>query len=203
MLEQARTSARKAGAANASFENADAQTAPLPRARFDLLFSRFGVMFFGDPTAAFTNLRSSLKPGARLTFVCWRPVQENPWMFVPVMAAAQHIAMPPPPAPDAPGPFGFADTERVRTILTGAGFTDIAFEAADEKVDVGGGSGLDATVDFLLQMGPTGNAVREAGASPEVLKNVSAAVRESLLPYQTPDGIRMDAAVWIVTAKNA
>src|SRR5262249_38336345 len=116
MLERARQTAREQGV-NARFEHADAQTHAFAPASFDVLFSRFGVMFFADPTAAFANLRSALRPGGKLAFVCWQSLAENPWMLVPLGAAFQIIPPPPMPAPDAPGPFAFADQSRVRSIL--------------------------------------------------------------------------------------
>ena len=200
MLEQARQAARAAKLDNVSVENADAQTAKLPPSRYDLLFSRFGVMFFIDAAAAFANLRKSLKPSGRLAFVCWRGVQDNPWMFVPVMAAAQHIVMPPPPAPGAPGPFSFAETERVSSILTKAGFADVSFAEVNETLTIGGKVKLEQTVEFLLQMGPTATIVRDSADS--VRKNVAAAVLEAIRPYSTPEGVRMASGAWIVTARN-
>ncbi|MBI1814419.1 MAG: class I SAM-dependent methyltransferase [Deltaproteobacteria bacterium] len=201
MLDRARADARAAGLHNAQFEEADAQTHALPRAHFDLVFSRFGVMFFSDPTAAFANLQSALRPGGRVAFVCWQALPENPWMFVPLMAAAQYIQLPAPPEPGAPGPFAFADAERVRGILTGAGFVDVAIDPHNEVLAIGAGLDLDRTVDFLLQMGPTGNALRQAAGEVN-LAAVSAAIAEALRAYQTPQGVRMPSAAWIVTARK-
>jgi SAM-dependent methyltransferase len=200
MLERARASAAAAGLKQATFENADAQTATLPSRRYDLLFSRFGVMFFIDPPAAFANLRSALKPGGRVAFVCWRQLFDNPWMFVPFMAAAPHLSLPPPPAPDAPGPFAFADPERVKGILEKAGFVDVALEQVSQPLRIGAGRSVEETVEFLLQMGPTANAVRDA--SPEVRGAIAKAVGEALQPYVTPEGVRMDSSSWLVTARN-
>jgi SAM-dependent methyltransferase len=200
MLERAREAARGAAVSNARFENADAQTVALPRAAFDVLYSRFGVMFFTDPPRAFANLRAALSPGARLAFVCWRALPENPWMMIPLMAAVQHLQLGPPPAPDAPGPFAFADAERVRGILAAAGFAGIAFEQVDETLTVGGKTSLEETVDFLLQMGPTGAALRQEG--PEKRDQVAAAVRDAVRPYHGPEGLRMASSAWIVTARN-
>jgi len=203
MLAQARKAAQVAGLSNVHFENADAQSASLPTARHDVLYSRFGVMFFENPSKAFTNLRASLKPRARLAFVCWRTLAENPWMFIPVMAAAQHIPMPPPPGPDAPGPGSFADPSRVRRILSEAGFTEVSLAELNQTLTIGGRSDLKQTVEFLLQMGPTGNAIRDAGADAGVLEKIKASVLEALRPYQTPDGVRMGSAAWIVTARSS
>ena len=137
MLERARERARTQGAA-ARFELADAQTHAFAPAIVDVIFSRFGVMFFTDPTAAFANLRRALTPGGRLAFVCWQALPDNPWMFVPLGAALQYLPTPPLPGPDAPGPFSFADPGRVRTILAGAGFRDVAFEDVREVLTLVG-----------------------------------------------------------------
>lgn len=200
MLERARQSAANQGLRQATFENADAQTASLPKQRFDLLFSRFGVMFFNDPPAAFTNLRSSLKRGGRLAFVCWRPIFDNPWMMVPFMAAMPHLPPMTPPAPDAPGPFAFADPDRVRSILTTAGFTNVDLEEVTQTLNIGAGTSVEQTVEFLVQMGPTANAVRDA--SPEVRQKVIDSVTEALRPFDSPDGVRMSSSTWVVTARN-
>jgi len=93
MLERARARAAAAGAAQVAFLAADAQTAPLEPAAFDLLVSRFGVMFFTDPTAAFANLRRALRPGGRVTFVCWQKIADNPWLLVPLGAVAQELPL--------------------------------------------------------------------------------------------------------------
>ena len=120
-------------------------------------------MFFAAPDAAFANLHQALRPGGRLGFVCWQQLPDNPWMFVPFMAAAPHLTLPPPPAPDAPGPFAFADQDRVRGILERAGFADVAFEDHRATLTVGGDGSLDRAVDFLLQgVGPTSAAMRQA-----------------------------------------
>ena len=200
MLARAREAATQAGLKNVSFVNADAQTHAFAPDSFDLLFSRFGVMFFAHPDRAFANLLKALRPGGRLAFVSWQGVHLNPWMFVPMMAASQHVTIPVPSNPHAPGPFAFADTERVRDILTDAGFTDLGFEELQDTVTVAGGSDLDQTVQFLLQMGPTGQAMREAAAG--TLDAVTAAIREALQSYVTPDGVRMEAAAWIVTGRR-
>src|SRR5436309_3791163 len=199
MVARAADSAREAGLANVRFENADAQTHRFPAAEFDLLYSRFGVMFFADPTAAFTNLRSALRPGGRLAFICWQPLRENPWLAVPLAAAARHLTLPPPPAPDAPGPFSLGDPERVRGILSPAGFADVRLEDLRETLTIGGGA-LDQAVEFVLQMGPTGAALREA--DPAVRPAVAAAVRAALAPFHTPAGVRMASAAWVVTGRS-
>jgi len=198
MLSQARARAAAAGLANVNFENADAQTQQISPPAFDIVFSRFGVMFFVEPAAAFTNLRRHLRSGGRLAFVCWQSLAENPWMFIPLMAAAQHVQLPSPPPPEAPGPFAFADDARVTAILSSAGFTDIAFESLKETLVIAAGADLDQAVDFMLQLGPTAQILRDA--DPALLHPVRAAVRDALAPYSTAQGIEMPGAAWMVTA---
>ena len=170
------------------------------RAAADVCFSRFGVMFFADPVAAFSNLHMAMLPGGRLGFVCWQSLPENPWMLVPAMAAAQHVVLPVPTSPDAPGPFAFADADRVRGILERAGFSSVAIDGHRTTLRVGGADGIDQAVDFMLQMGPAGAALREA--DPGVRGTVAAAVREAIAPYHTAHGVRMGGAAWIVTARR-
>jgi SAM-dependent methyltransferase len=199
MLERARQQAREQQVA-ARFEQADAQTHPFPPASADVVFSRFGVMFFADPTAAFANLRRTLAPGGRLAVVCWQALPENPWMFVPLGAALQFLPPPPMMTPDAPGPFAFADRARVGKILTDAAFGDVQFEDVRRTLRIGAGADVDQTVEFLLQMGPAAAALRES-PDPELVPRVAAAVRTALQPYVTADGVRMDSASWVVTAR--
>lgn len=199
MLQQARKTATAAGVTNVRFLQADAQTHQLEAKSAEAVFSRFGVMFFADPRAAFRNLRGALSPSGRVAFVCWRSFPENPWVTVPMMAALQHITMPAPPPPDAPGPFAFADPDRLRSILTDAGFAQVQLESVDETLNVGGGADLDRTVSFLMDMGPTARLMREA--DPKLLPVVAAAMRSALEPYHGPKGVRMTGAVWIVRAE--
>ncbi len=199
MLDEARRRARDFTPA-VRFELADAQTHVFAPASVDVIFSRFGVMFFIDPTAAFANLHRALSPDGRLAFVCWRSLPENPWLFVPLGAALQHLPPPPVPAADAPGPFAFADPNRVRGILDGAGYRDVQIDPVDEELTIGGGAAIDETVAFMLQMGPTAVLLRNAN-DPSLEARVADAIRDALGPYVTPAGIRMQSASWIVTAR--
>jgi hypothetical protein len=106
--------------ANVDWQQADAATAALDG--FNLLVSNFGVTFFGDPVAAFAHMRSAASPGARMAFVCWRPVTENPWLKVPMDAVSRHLPPRPKPDPQAPGMFAFADPQRVFQVLTATGW---------------------------------------------------------------------------------
>lgn len=199
MVARARERVRDAGLAHVTFEQADAQTHPLSPAAYDLVYSRFGVMFFTDPVAAFRNLRGALSRGGRLAFVCWQALARNAWLSVPLQAAARHITLPPPSAPGTPGPFSFADPERVRGILGAAGFADVTLEDVQQTLTLGGGGGLDEVVRLLLEgVGPTSAALREA--PPEARERVGVAVREALEPFHHVDGVRMPSAAWVVRA---
>ncbi|MDH3520667.1 MAG: class I SAM-dependent methyltransferase [Myxococcales bacterium] len=201
MLARARERAAQGDFAQVRFTNADAQTHRFEPRAFDLVYSRFGVMFFADPRAAFSNLREALAPGGRLAFVCWQALEKNAWMRDPLDAIARHIALPPPPAPLAPGPFAFADAKRLRTLLAAAGFEHIAIEAVDRALHIAGGGPLGDAVTFLLEVGPAAAALREAGF--EKRGSVAAALREVLREHLTPSGVIMDAAAWIVSAERA
>ena len=194
MLNVARARTVPDGASDPQFVEADAQGAALGEAVFDAIFSRFGVMFFSDPTAAFTNLRRALKPTGRLTFVCWRPYQENLWMRLPMDAAQPFLPTPKPSDPTAPGPFAFSDDDRVRAILADAGFSDVTITPFNRLI---GGGSLEQTLDLTFRVGPLGAALR---AHPELAAGVEDAVKTVLADYETPDGVLMPAAVWIVEA---
>ncbi|MCE2987405.1 MAG: methyltransferase domain-containing protein [Phenylobacterium sp.] len=195
MLEVARSRAETAGLRNLTFHEADAQTAALPGDR-DAVFSRFGVMFFADPAAAFGNLRRSLRPGGRLAFVCWRPLAENLWMRLPAEAAAGLVPPAPPPEPGTPGPFAFADPDRVRRILAEAGFTGIDLTPHDEAI---GGLDLEGTVGMSFRVGPLGAILRERPDLAPVLRDrVSTAVS----PWLRGDADYMPSATWLVSARK-
>ncbi len=196
MLAHART--RATGIANIDFQNVDAESHALPESHFDLAFSRFGVMFFANPAAAFGNFLNALKPSGRLAFVCWRTAEENPWMTLPGKAAFEIIPPPEPMEPDAPGPFAFADSGRVGRILEQAGFTGVDIQPLDMRVIIGGAHDLDRAVANMMRVGRWAADLRNA--EQELRDRVAAAVREAMAPHHTPGGVEMDAAAWIVRA---
>lgn len=200
MLEDARARTGRAANDAGSIElvEGDAQVHAFEPGAFDLVFSRFGVMFFEDPVAAFRNLKGAAKVGGNLCFICWQAITKNPWMLVPAGAAAQHVEMPPPPPADAPGPFAFADAERLASMLEEAGWSDVACEDYSGELSVGQGRALSEIIEFLQQMGPAGNALREA--TPEARAKVTETMNDVLAPYYTGDALRMGFSTWIVRA---
>ena len=200
MLDRARSRATESGASNVTFEKADAQTFDFGLPRFDLVFSRFGVMFFDDPRAAFTNLRSALRSGGRLAFACWRDPEDNPWATTALDAVAKHIPVARPKA-GVSGPFGFADSDQVAKILGGAGFSTVDFEEMSGKIALGAGGSLDETVAHVLNFGIVAKALREAKVQDTT--EIAESIREAFAPYASTDGVRMDSAAWIVTARSS
>jgi SAM-dependent methyltransferase len=198
MLEVAKARADRAGIANVRFLESDAQTHRFEASSANAVFSRFGVMFFSDPVAAFANIRHALAPGGRLAFVCWRAMSENPLMTAPMLAAAPHLPEPPAPPGDpfAPGPFAFADRDRVFGILSHAGFADIEITPHDQPLTTGD---VEQTVEVSMRIGPLGRLLAER---PDLRARVVDAIREAVTPLATADGVFFDSATWIVTARK-
>lgn len=196
LIEAARKRAREPARANVRFEEGDAQTFPFPAKGFDLVFYRFGIMFFDDPEAAFRNLVKALRPGGRLSFVCWPAPQENQFMTIPIAAASRHVTLPAPGEPDEPGPFAFADPERVRRILSRAGFVEAETDRVIEKV---GGGTPDETARMLLELGPLSSILEEIDQKTRdaILEDIRTAVNG----FEASGRAWIDAAAWLVTAR--
>lgn len=185
------------------FRCANAATAPLPAASFDLLFSRFGVMFFDDPVAAFVHMRLALKPAGRLAFVCWRGAQENDWVRLP-MTAIRDIVQPAPADPNAPGPFAFGDRQRLDDILAASGFTAIDIAPFDTTISYGRGTSreeaVDDALDMAFQVGPLSRAL--ADRPDDIRAQAAEAVRTAFAGQPGETSVQIDGAAWIVTARN-
>jgi SAM-dependent methyltransferase len=196
MLECARGIAADDHITNVSFEAADVQVHLFEPAAFDAVISRFGTMFFSDPVTAFANVRRATRPGGRLAFVSWQPREANEWLVVPGAALAEHLPLPAPAAPGAPGMFAFAEPDRARQVLGDAGWRDIAISPRHVSMLVGGGGTLDDAVEFL-RTGSMGRTIL-AGAEPATATRALASVRDALAPFAGADGVRLGAAVWLV-----
>jgi SAM-dependent methyltransferase len=196
MLAHARERLRAFG--NTTCFLGDAAEAPLGDLGAELIVSRFGVMFFGDPAAAFANLRTGLAAGGRLRFACWRPIGENPWLRIPLHAVYEHVPRLPKPDPEEPGPFAFGDTARVTRILTAAGFTAPAFTPLDIQLDLAAGGTLEDAVIHSSSMGPAKRALMDQPDDTQAA--AIEAIRRALAPYASADGVKLPAAVWLVGA---
>lgn len=181
------------------FVLADATVYPFDPASFDLLVSRFGVMFFAEPALSFANLRRALRPSGRLAFACWREPRENPFFMAPLQAVYKHVAKLPQLGPEDPGPFSFASEARVNRILGEAGFQGIAMEPCNLALDIAVGRGLDAAVTGALEIGPAARALAEQ--PPDVVAAATKSIREALAPLVRGQAVLLDASIWIVTAR--
>ena len=197
MLDRARQVTPKQ--APVDYALADATVFPFDPESFDLLASRFGVMFFADPVRSFANLRRALRPTGRLAFACWREPRENPWMMTPLQAVYQHVPKLPQMAPEDPGPFAFASEQRVRRILGEAGFKDVALEACPLALDLAIGRGLEAAVQGALEIGPASRALD--GHPAEVRAAAANTVRETLARFVDGSSVRLPGSIWLVTAR--
>ena len=196
MLARARDRAQLTEQANIEFIVGDAAVKPLA-ADHDLIFSRFGVMFFSDPTAAFTNLHKGLKPEGRLCFLCWQPPRDNPWMST--AGAVINRFLPEPaekPDPRAPGPFAFADTEHVDSILAVAGFKNISINSVTATLHIA--DTLEAAIESQKSIGPLARALAELEGNAQ--REALAAATEALRDKMTPAGLDLGASCWLVQA---
>ncbi|MGH6872782.1 MAG: class I SAM-dependent methyltransferase [Rhizomicrobium sp.] len=185
----------RGAAAGANFLQSDAAT-HLFHPTHDLVFSRFGVMFFADPPAAFANIRKALKPSGRLAFVCWRDAKANAWASAP-MAAARDLVPPQPPAdPTAPGPFAFADRDRLARILETAGYRYVRVEPLDTTMYMG--ATVDDAAAQALNIGPLARAAMELDE--ETRGRIRERVKVALAEFATAKGVLPPAACWLAGA---
>ncbi len=199
MLAAARVRAAAMGSSNVQFRMHDVQDEPLEASSFDVAFSRFGVMFFSQPERAFAHVRRALVDGGRLGFVCFQGPFDNPMILQPVMAAAAHVEMLPPPGPTEPSPFSLADPERVRSLMRGAGFGDILIEAGPTSADLGSADDVESTARRALEQNP-GIAPGLAAASSTSRQAAIAAAAAVMSQHVTDGRIVMGASTWVVTA---
>lgn len=196
LLSVARERANKADLA-VDFIEADAGSASLGE-RFDAAFSRFGVMFFEAPANAFAHIRTEMHAHGRLTFVCWRSLDENIWAVTPIEAIQPMLKTPlARPDPDAPGPFALADGEKIQRILRDAGWRNIVLSRWDGGITIGGGGSLGETADFMLKIGPCARAIADQDLD---VGDAKQRLVDRLSPLYKNDGVVLPAACWLVTA---
>jgi SAM-dependent methyltransferase len=200
MVEEARAeTARAGGPANVAFEQADAQVHPFGDGAFDVVLSRFGVMFFDDPAAAFANLRRAVGAGGRLAFAAWQPVDVNQWIVVPMAAFAAVLGPPDLPGPGEPGPFSLDDPERVRSLLHGAGFASVEMGSLSHAMWLG--TDVDDAAGYMRGQSMARRMLE--GRSRAEADAAVAALRQALEPHVSGEGVVLDAHAWIVTARAA
>jgi SAM-dependent methyltransferase len=198
MLRKAARHAQQEGLTNVRFDHGDAQVHRFTPGAGDVAVSRFGVMFFTDPAAAFTNIAGGLRPGGRLVFVCWQNIAENEWIVVPGAAAAQHVPRPPLDDPTAPGPFSLGERDRIATVLRAAALGDVAIDPIAEPLWMG--RDVVHTIAFLKTTRIWNSLLRDA--DPPMVARVSQTVQAALEPDVTSDGLLLGSRAWLVTASR-
>ncbi len=185
-----------------SFVREDASNWPCQDVGADWLCSRFGVMFFAAPDRAFANLRLALHENGRMVFLCWRAVQENPWMSKPMRAMLALLPDPPPrPDPYAPGPFALADPDYLRAQLAAAGFADVSLHELDAEIPLGEDGSIAGAVDFIQHLGAFRDMLQDLSDAP-LIEDIRAAIAAELAPYAGTDGVLLPAACWLVQARR-
>jgi SAM-dependent methyltransferase len=197
MLARAEQLTKEEGLDNVRFERGDAQVHRFEPGAYDLAMSRFGVMFFNDPVAAFTNIASALRPDGRLALLVWQSIAANEWVSAMRDALAVGRDMPDPP-PGAPHPFSLADTDRARRILTEAGFTDVTFSASEQRWYMG--SDVDDAYDFVTGLMVIQMMVQDLDDATKgrAFDNLRATIAD----HRTADGVIFDSAAWVITARK-
>jgi len=191
LLERAEERCRAAGLTSLVFQEADAQVHPFEVAAFDLAISRFGVMFFADPVAAFANLASGLRPGGRMVVAAWSGLAGNPWFEIPRNAAIEVLGAPPPADPHAPGPLAFADAGRVVGLLEHAGLADC--EAMTEIVALKTSKDLSEVARLAGNIGPAARILRALEGTPADAERIVERIERGFRPYATDDGFAIPA----------
>ncbi len=199
LLALGRARAEVAGLTNTDWHLGDAQTDAVPGGPFDAALSRFGVMFFSDPIAAFANIHAQLRPGGRVTLVAWGPAAENPWFSLPARIAAERHGAPPPGDPRAPGPLAFADPDHVLPILRAASFQDAAAEPCDVALLHPGGAA--ALGELATEVGPAARILRLSGAGDADRAALREEVEAALRPFDGPLGASIPARIMVYSAR--
>ena len=189
---------RCAALENVTFHNADAQVHPFAPESMDILMSRFGVMFFNDPFAAFANLRTALRPGGRLHFACWASAERNQWFSLPLEIAKAHLGPPDPAPARAPGPLAFAEGDYVAEILSAAGFQDIRIELVETSV--ASPDSPERQAELYLRMGPAARLMAAKSPEPATVAALIAELTAALRDHATSDGVALGATVQYVAA---
>jgi SAM-dependent methyltransferase len=199
MIDRARHETATEGLPNVSFEQADAQVHPFVPHSIDVVISRFGVMFFDDPAAAFANIRRAVTAGGRLAFVCWQSLPANDWMTIPASALAEHVGFPDTGGPDAPGPFSLAEPDRVRAVLAAGGFVDVTLDEVAHPMWLG--RDVDDALGYMRNQSLA--RLMLDGKPPELVDRAVAALRTTLEGIATPHGLELPGRAWLVSARAA
>ncbi|HEX3881376.1 MAG TPA: class I SAM-dependent methyltransferase [Stellaceae bacterium] len=200
MLAQCRQNIAKAGAGNIDLLLADAQTHAFAAGAYDLLISRFGVMFFADPVAAFTNLFKGLKKGGRLCMAVWSTLDDNVHWKIPFEIAVKHLGPPDPSPPNTPGPMAFRDPDHFGDILAKSGFGEIRIDKRRFHI---AGQNAEAEAEHSSGAGPAWRLMEEKHASDAQRQAIVAETAAAFAPYRTADGMRLPGNILLARATRA
>ena len=197
MLKRAKESANEMSISNASFNCVDVQTDDIGEEVYSAAFSRFGVMFFEDPVAAFCNINKSLITGASLSFVCWQSPALNPWQSLFIEAVKKYVDLPSPP-PRSPSPFAFMESEYVSSILEESNFQNIMIEGHEAEVNMFSGRSLSDSVKDYISINPVVSGMLKDSTEQEKTEIINSAI-EAFSPYYSAKGLMFPSATWLVT----
>lgn len=200
LLDRARTRVTEAGLTNITFQLADAQTHAFAPASVDIILSRFGVMFFEDPVAAFSNMAKALKPGGRLVFAAWAPPAQVPWFSIPVSAVIARLGKPAPSDPNAPGPMAFQNPDRVIKLLADAGLKNLRCQT--ETVDLTPSGPFNEVTSFATRVGPAARIIADFSGTDADTAAIEADVRSKFAAFNTDKGLRIPAGIHLYCASG-
>lgn len=194
----ARAQERAKHAPQITFRTGDAQVDAFPEGPFDVITSRFGVMFFAEPIAAFRNFAQRLAPNGRLAFLVWGPREDNPWMTLPIRTATAILGSVPAPEPHAPGPFGLSDRAYLEDVLDASGLPNPGIE--DLTIDLTHEGGAEGTASLAMRIGPATSIMREKDATQEDRTTIHANLIETFRPFETEGEMAIPARLFMITA---
>jgi len=198
ILQHAITRLKSSDLDNVSFKCVDAESHRFTLKSFDVAYSRFGVMFFNDPVAAFNNIRQILKPNGRLSFICWQPIADNQWVKLPLDSVAKHFVDAPEINEDLPGAFSLGDKSKASRILESAGYNNISIEPFKTKLNVG--NSIEEAIAFLSNLGPASGVFGNPDIDIDTKNHILNDLRKELNHNQSTEGVELNASTWIVNA---
>jgi SAM-dependent methyltransferase len=199
MLSAARQRVAEHGLRNVTLHSGDAQVFAFEPAGFDVATSRMGVMFFADPAAAFLNIKGALKPGGRLVFACWAPIDENRHWLISYDVALRHLGPPAPLPAHEPGPLAFGDPDYIRQVLGSAGFAEIAVERA-HPTTIGGSPEEEARQ--AVTMGPTARLIEAKNPDEPTREAIARDIEAAFIAEAAAGPIRLAATIFLVSARR-
>lgn len=200
LLDRAEQLREHAQIPNTTFLLADAQVHPFQPKAFDVVISRFGVMFFAAPVVAFQNISKALKPGGRIAFVSWAPIAQNPWFNIARDIAIKHLGNPSPADPRAPGPFAFADLDYVHGVLSDAGFADYRGEPMSVVLEFDGT--VEVAASIITNVGAANRIIREFDAAPEIVQQIEHDITSEIQQFVRGDCVQIPSVVNYFSAVN-